>query len=324
MSRARESSSVDAQVTSSFERRPVVFLMGPTASGKTALATAVAQHFDVDLVSVDSSLVYRGFDIGSAKPDRATLARFPHALIDIREPWQTYSAAEFAHDAAMEIRRIHGAGRVPLLVGGTGLYFRALDRGLSALPTSDPALRKRLSDEAALHGWHALHARLAGLDPAAALRIHRNDAQRIGRALEVIALSGLALSAQQDALATSSRSWRILKLAVATPDRAQLHARIASRLDAMWAAGFLDEVRALMTRPSFDAGSTSMRAVGYRQSLQHLHGEFDFDECRRRALFASRQLAKRQLTWLRSERDSIGVSGASPDDALHRVKEFLP
>lgn len=310
-------------MTSSIERPPVVFLMGPTASGKTALGLAIAERFAVDLVSVDSSLVYRGMDIGSAKPDRATLARFPHALIDIREPSQTYSAAEFADDAAREIRRSHQRGRIPLLVGGTGLYFRALDRGLSALPASDPSVRRQLSDEAASLGWHALHARLAELDPVAAARIHRNDAQRIGRALEVIALSGLALSVQQDAPLARSETWRVLKLTVVVPDRAELHARIAARLDAMWDAGFMAEVRGLGAGPSFDAGSTSMRAVGYRQALRHLRGEYDFAECRRRALFASRQLAKRQLTWLRSERDSIGVSGANPDDALHRVKDFL-
>ncbi len=310
-------------MTSSVERPAVVFLMGPTASGKTALATTIAQHLDVDLVSVDSSLVYRGLDIGSAKPDRETLARFPHALVDVREPWQTYSAADFAEDAASQIRRSHDLGRIPLLVGGTGLYFRALERGLSELPASDPQLRSQLANEAALVGWPALHARLAGLDPVAGTRIHPNDAQRIGRALEVIAISGRALSAQQLAPLKRNEDWRILKLAIATPDREALHSRIAERLDAMWSAGFLEEVRQLLANPSFDPAWTSMRAVGYRQSLQHLRGDFDFAECRRRALFASRQLAKRQLTWLRGERDSIGVSASNSDQALFRIRGFL-
>lgn len=310
-------------VNSSLDRPVVVFLMGPTASGKTGLALELAAQFGAELVSVDSSLVYRGLDIGSAKPDAATLLRFPHALVDIRNPEETYSAGEFAKDAGESIRAIHGRGRLPLLVGGTGLYFRALERGLSALPVANVDVRRMLAEEAAEHGWSSLHARLGAADPVAARRIHANDPQRIGRALEVMALTGQRLSDLQRAPLRRSPQWRILKLAVATPNRADLHARIAQRLDAMWRAGFLEEVRALTVRSGFDAESASMRAVGYRQTLQHLRGEFDFADCQRRVLHASRQLAKRQLTWLRSERDVVRVDVANPSDAERRVAEFL-
>ncbi len=308
---------------SSTERPAVVFLMGPTASGKTALALELAERFGAELVSVDSSLVYRGLDIGSAKPDAATLARHPHALVDIRDPAQTYSAGEFAVDAAVAIRAIHQRGRLALLVGGTRLYFRALERGLSALPGADAGVRDRLAVEAAASGWSSLHARLRELDPVAAGRIHTNDPQRIGRALEVITLTGRRLSELQEAPFRSQRDWRILKLAIAPPQRAEFHARIASRLDGMWEAGFLEEVRGLAAREGFNAVCPSMRAVGYRQALQHLRGDYDFDECRRRALHASRQLAKRQMTWLRSEHDAIPVASLDSAAATRRVLEFL-
>ena len=226
------------------QRPPAIFLMGPTASGKTALACALADAFPLQLVSVDSALVYRGLDIGAAKPDAATLARWPHRLVDIREPGEPYSAADFRTDALAAMTDITRAGAVPLLVGGTGLYFRALEHGLSVLPDADPDLRAELAAAAARAGWPALHARLATLDPVAAGRIGSGDAQRIQRALEVIALTGRALSAQRGQ-APGRLPWRVLKIALMPADRTCLHRRIAERFDAMLAAGFLDEARRL-------------------------------------------------------------------------------
>jgi tRNA dimethylallyltransferase len=299
------------------DRRPLaVFLMGPTASGKTALACQLAERFRVDLISVDSALVYRGMDIGTAKPDRATLARFPHRLIDIRDPTQSYSAAEFRSDALREMASIVATGRIPLLVGGTSLYFRALQNGLSDLPEADPELRAELTREAEQFGWLALHARLHELDPTAAERIRPGDTQRIQRALEVIMLTGLPLSEQQGGL-PERFPYRVLKLALLPADRALLHARIGERLAGMWAQNFLAEVQALRARDDLHADLPSMRAVGYRQAWQHLDGEIDRDECHDRAVFATRQLAKRQITWLRSDRDARTFD---PFDSSHIAK----
>jgi tRNA dimethylallyltransferase len=286
------------------DRRPLaIFLMGPTAAGKTALACALAERFPLELISVDSALVYRGLEIGAAKPDAATLARFPHRLIDIRDPTRPYSAAEFRADALREMQTITDAGHVPLLVGGTGLYFRALQSGLSDLPEADPQLREQLTQEAAEHGWAALHERLRTLDPQAAERIRAGDAQRIQRALEVIALTGKPMSLQQGG-AAKRFAYRALKLALIPRDRALLHARIAQRVDAMLAQGLLDEVRALRTRAGIHRDLPALRAVGYRQAWQHLDGQLDAAQFRDRAIFATRQLAKRQLTWLRAEFDA--------------------
>jgi tRNA dimethylallyltransferase len=297
------------------DRRPLaIFLMGPTAAGKTALACGLAQIFGLDLISVDSALVYRGLDIGAAKPDAATLARFPHRLIDIRDPAEPYSAADFRADALHEMATIVESGRVPLFVGGTGLYFRALQSGLSELPAADPDLRARLTGEAGKIGWPALHTRLAELDPAAAVRIRPADAQRIQRALEVIELTGKPLSGQQGG-APGRFPYRVLKLALIPSDRALLHARIAQRMDAMIAQGFLDEVRALRTRGDLHADLPALRAVGYRQAWQHLDGQFDAAQFRDRAIFATRQLAKRQLTWLRAELDAWVLDPLAPDHA---------
>jgi tRNA dimethylallyltransferase len=285
--------------------RPLaVFLMGPTASGKTALACALRERFALELVSVDSALVYRGLDIGAAKPDAATLARYPHALLDLRDPAEPYSAADFRHDALAAMARIHAQGRVPLLVGGTGLYFRALQRGLSALPDAAPDIRARLADEAAVLGWPALHARLAQRDPAAAARIGPNDAQRLQRALEVIELTGRPLSEQQTAGTGERFPWRVLKLALLPAERGALHARIAQRFEAMLAAGLLDEVRALRARGDLAPDLPALRAVGYRQAWEHLDGATDAATFRDKGIFATRQLAKRQITWLRAELDA--------------------
>jgi tRNA dimethylallyltransferase len=284
------------------DTRPLaIFLMGPTASGKTALACELSERFPLELVSVDSALVYRGMDIGTAKPDAATLARYPHALVDIRDPAQPYSAADFRADALPLMRQISSRGRVPLLVGGTGLYFRALQQGLSDLPEADPATRARLAALAAQIGWPAMHARLAVLDPVAAARIDRNDVQRLQRALEVIELTGRPLSALQRGGSGAPFPWRVLKLALLPADRGVLHERIAQRIDAMLAAGFLDEVRQLRARGDLHPELPAIRAVGYRQAWEHLDGHASLAEFRDRANFATRQLAKRQITWLRSD-----------------------
>ncbi len=286
------------------DARPLgIFLMGPTASGKTACACALAERFPVDLVSVDSALVYCGLDIGAAKPDAATLARFPHRLIDIRDPGDAYSAAQFRDDALEAMQEITARGRVPMLVGGTSLYFHALERGLSPLPAADADLRARLAAEAERIGWIALHTQLAERDPVAAARIRPSDPQRIQRALEVIELTGRPLSAQQGK-AHARLPWRILKLSLFPSDRRVLRERIATRLDIMLAAGFLEEVQALLKRSDLPADLPAWRAVGYRQAREYLEGRSDAAAFRDRAIHATRQLAKRQMTWLRSELDA--------------------
>lgn len=285
--------------------RPLaIFLMGPTASGKTALAFALADRFPVDLISVDSALVYRGLDIGSAKPTHDELRRYPHALVDIRDAAQPYSAADFRDDALVAMAASRAKGRVPLLVGGTGLYFRALQRGLSDLPEANPAVRERLGAEASIMGWAALHARMASLDPVAGERIRPGDAQRIQRALEVMDLTGRTLTELQQGGTREPFPWRVLKLALLPNDRAQLHERIARRFDAMIQGGFLDEVRALRSRGDLHPDLPAIRAVGYRQAWEYLDGQGDATNFRDRGIYATRQLAKRQITWLRSELDA--------------------
>jgi len=285
--------------------------MGPTASGKTALACSLADRFPLELISVDSALVYRGLDIGTAKPDVTTRAKYPHRLIDIRDPSQPYSAAQFREDALDAMREIASRGRVPLLVGGTGLYFRALQRGLSDLPDANPSVRARIVKEARRSGWPALHARLAELDPDAAARIRPLDAQRIQRALEVIELSGTPLSHLQRG-ARIRLPFRVLKLALIPGDRQRLRQSIARRFGAMLAAGFLHEVRNLRARGDLHSELPAVRAVGYRQAWQFLDGEFGEHEFRQRAIFATNQLAKRQLTWLRGEYDARTLDPQSP------------
>lgn len=302
-------------------RPSAIALMGPTASGKSAYAIALARRLGGEIVSVDSALVYRGLDIGAAKPTRAEQAQVPHHLIDLREPWQPYSAAEFAADARAAIAGIVARGRLPILAGGTGLYFRALLEGLADMPQADQALRAAITAEAEVRGWAALHAELARVDPAAAARIHATDAQRIQRALEVYRRSGRPISAWQRDASGPRLPLKVLKLVLAPPRRDDLHARIEARFDAMLADGFLDEVRALRALPALRAHPRpldlpALRAVGYRQAWEHLDGASTPAEFRMRAIAATRQLAKRQFTWLRGELDARWFDPASQQAAL--------
>ncbi|MFT4196998.1 MAG: tRNA (adenosine(37)-N6)-dimethylallyltransferase MiaA [Pseudoxanthomonas sp.] len=290
-------------------RPPAIALMGPTASGKSALALEWAQRLGAEIVSVDSALVYRGLDIGAAKPSAAERAQVPHHLLDVCEPWRAYSAAEFATAARAAIDAVLARGRLPLLAGGTGLYWQALLRGLASMPAADPDLRAAIAAEAGQRGWPALHAELAQVDPAAAARIHATDPQRIQRALEVFRLTGLPISHWQRQPAPGRLPLRVLKLVLAPRERGALHARIERRFDTMLAAGFLDEVRALRALPAMRAVPApldlpAVRAVGYRQAWQYLDGQGSAEDFRQAALAATRQLAKRQLTWLRGELDA--------------------
>ena len=287
---------------------PVIFLMGPTASGKTGLAVELFQKLPVELVSVDSALVYRGMDIGTAKPDATTLAAAPHRLIDIIDPVERYSAAQFRTDALQAIEEIGARGKVPLLVGGTMLYFNALQHGLSQLPEADHTVRESILARAAVEGWPALHAELARVDPLTAARLQPNDAQRIERALEIFMVTGHSMSAHLANKESAEFPFRLLKIALAPADRSVLHQRIADRFDAMIDQGLIDELRQLRRRyPALDPTLPSMRCVGYRQAWQRLDGEISADEFRDKGIAATRQLAKRQLTWLRGMADTTEV-----------------
>lgn len=292
---------------------PVILLMGPTASGKSELAIELADRLPWDIVSVDSAMVYRGMDIGTAKPSRETRARVPHRLVDILEPSEPYSAARFRDDALREIRRIAEQGRVPLLVGGTMLYFRALTRGLARLPSADAGVRARLSAEARRLGWDALHARLVQIDPEAARRIHPHDPQRIQRALEVHELTGQTLSELQRAREPfgADTGLQFLRAVIAPTSRALLRERIAQRFATMLEQGLIDEVQALRERGDLDLDLPSMRSVGYRQVWRYLDGDLDRDEMVEKAVTSTRQLAKRQLTWLRSEPEAHWLDSES-------------
>lgn len=291
------------------DTRPLaIALMGPTASGKSAYALELAQRLNGEIVSVDSALVYRGLDIGAAKPTQAEQASVPHHLMDVRDPWQPYSAAEFAEDARGALDAIVARGKLPILAGGTGLYFRALLDGLSDMPQADDATRTQIALEAAQRGWPALHAELAQVDPQAATRIHATDPQRIQRALEVYRLTGRPISDWQQASARHKFPLRVLKLALAPQDRSVLHARIEARFDAMLEAGFLEEMHTLRALPALRTHPApldlpAIRAVGYRQAWKYLDGQCSAAEFRERAIAATRQLAKRQITWLRGELD---------------------
>ena len=315
-----------------FDKRPLaIVLMGPTASGKTALALEWAQRLGGEIVSVDSALVYRGLDVGAAKPTGAEQAIAPHHMLDLRDPWQPYSAAEFASDARRALDDIVARGRLPILAGGTGLYFHALLHGLSDMPEANAAVRANIEAEAGELGWAALHAELQRIDPEAAMRIHATDAQRIQRALEVFRLSGRTISDWRRAAISAPRlPFRVLKLVLAPRDRAVLHQRIEQRFDVMLGGGFLDEVRRLRALPELQAHPRpldlpALRAVGYRQAWEHLDGAFDAGEFRDRGVFATRQLAKRQLTWLRGELDARWFDPRHERAGLeHALRLFLP
>jgi tRNA dimethylallyltransferase len=306
---------------------PIFVLAGPTGAGKSDWAIRLAQEAPVEIVSVDSALVYRGLDIGSAKPSRAVRAAIPHHLIDIRDPAESYSAGQFVTDAIACIGQIHARRRVPLLVGGTMLYIRALLHGLAVLPPASPEVRLQLDERAAREGWPALHAELSRLDPAAAERIGRSDRQRIQRALEVCYATGRPISELQRAT-VSPLAGRQLKYWVLAPsNRGVLHERLAARFHSMMAAGFLEEVKGLQQRGDLTARHPSMRAVGYRQLWAHLDGEYDLAEAERRGIFATRQLAKRQLTWLRTEKGAQWIVPETGEtswnrDLRHELREL--
>ncbi len=297
--------------------------MGPTASGKTGLSLALAEHLPVEIISVDSAQVYRGMDIGSAKPDAATLARVPHHLIDLLDPSEAYSAARFRDDALPLIASIRERGKIPLLVGGTMLYYRALQYGLSDLPAADPEVRARIEARAAAEGWPALHAELAGKDPATAARLHPNDQQRIQRALEIIELSGITPTQFYAQAKTEGVPGKLIKIGLNPASREELHERIALRFHQMMREGFLEEVARLKARGDLNVELPSIRAVGYRQLWEHLDGRDSLAEATERGIAATRQFAKRQITWLRSETAVQWLDPASDNllkDALQLLK----
>ncbi|MFK7887886.1 MAG: tRNA (adenosine(37)-N6)-dimethylallyltransferase MiaA [Gammaproteobacteria bacterium] len=297
---------------------PLIAIMGPTASGKTALAMAICDHLPADVISVDSALVYRGMDIGTAKPNERELARVPHRLIDIVDPSDVYSAGQFRRDALTHIEAIRADERTPVLAGGTMLYFRALLNGIDALPDADPAVRASLDAKAAEIGWPAMHKTLAQIDAVAAARIHANDAQRIQRALEVHQIAGKTLTELQRN-AAPGLSLPVIKLGLLPTDRATLHARIEARFDQMLEAGLVEEVRALLARFDLRPDHPALRAVGYRQIAAYLRDETTLAQARLDAITATRRLARRQLTWLRKEEDLIVVES----DAADAVKRGL-
>lgn len=307
---------------------PVIFLMGPTASGKTALAIALRQHLPVELISVDSTLVYRGMDIGTAKPTAAELAAAPHRLIDIRDPAEPYSAADFCADAEREIAAIHAEGKIPLLVGGTMLYFKALLDGLAEMPAADADARARIEREAGEHGWPYIHAELAKVDPDTAADIHPNHSQRLSRALEVYRVSGKTMTdlrkeqRQCNAISFSER-FHVTQIAIAPRDRNLLHQRIATRFHKMLEQGLIEEVTALRQRRDFHKDLPAIRAVGYRQVWDYLDGVLDQDEMIERGIIATRQLAKRQYTWLRAWPDLSWLYTEQKDGISHSHEEIV-
>jgi tRNA dimethylallyltransferase len=296
--------------------------MGPTATGKTGIAAALFKRFPIELISVDSALVYRGMDIGTAKPSREFLNNTPHRLIDICEPDEPYSAARFRDDAMQAINEIHSQNRIPFLVGGTGLYFRALETGISDLPDADEEVRQRLESEAEKIGWEAMHSRLNDIDPAAAERIHPNDPQRIQRALEVYEVSGCNMTDHYEKEAVNPLPFEVIKIILNPSDRSILHERIKRRFMKMLDDGLVEEVRAFHTSDRFSGALPAMRMVGYRQVWNYLDGETDFEKMAEKSIIATRQLAKRQMTWLRKEENGIWLD-SEESGLLDKIQGIL-
>ena len=310
---------------------PAIFLMGPTAAGKTDLALELARSLPCELISVDSALIYRGMDIGTAKPEKSVLAEFPHRLIDIRDPLEAYSAAEFRADALAAMAEITSRGKIPLLVGGTMLYYKALLEGLADMPSADEGVRREIEAQAAAQGWAAVHAELARVDPQSAARIHPNDPQRLTRALEVWRVSGLSMSEHRlrqqqnaglDTPGGGQFPYTVAQLAIAPLERQVLHERIARRFQLMLEQGFIEEVETLRRRGDLHAALPSIRAVGYRQAWDYLDGRLTHDEMVERGIIATRQLAKRQFTWLRGWSDVQWLDSLA-DDNLSRALKYL-
>lgn len=307
--------------------RPCIFLMGPTASGKTHLAVTLVKHLPCDIISVDSAMVYRGMDIGTAKPSPEILVQAPHRLIDIRDPKETYSAGQFCSEALREIQMIHARGRIPLLVGGTGLYFRSLQYGLSELPSANPQIRQRLVEQAKQLGWPALHQQLAHIDPLTAQKIHPHDPQRIQRALEVYEITGYPLSFWYRQATTEKWETPVVKIVLAPVQRNVLHVRIAQRFQTMLAHGLIEEVDSLFKRGDLNLEFPALRAVGYRQVWHYLTGKLDYENLILQGIIATRQLAKRQLTWFRSETETRWFDSQSADvsqQVLRYLQNMLP
>ncbi|APC13807.1 MULTISPECIES: tRNA (adenosine(37)-N6)-dimethylallyltransferase MiaA [Providencia] len=305
------------------QKKPdAIFLMGPTASGKTALAIELRKHLPVEIISVDSALIYRGMDIGTAKPTAEELSQAPHRLIDILDPALPYSAADFRRDALNVMGEITAQGKIPLLVGGTMLYFKALLEGLSPLPSADPAIRSEIEQIAQKQGWDEIHRRLAEVDPVAAARIHPNDPQRLSRALEVYLISGQTLT-EMTQTAGEELPYNVFQFAIAPQDRKILHERIEQRFHQMINAGFEDEVRALYQRGDLHVDLPSIRCVGYRQMWSYLDGEISHDEMIYRGVCATRQLAKRQITWLRGWENIHWLDSEQPQQALDTVMQVV-
>jgi tRNA dimethylallyltransferase len=296
--------------------------MGPTASGKTELAIRLRQQYPVEIISVDSALIYKGMDIGTAKPDAEELALAPHRLIDILDPAKSYSAADFRRDALNEIAKIHAEGKIPLLVGGTMLYFKALLQGLSPLPAANPEIRAQIEKESQEKGWQALHNELKQIDPVSAERIHPNDPQRLSRALEVYRISGKSLTELTETKG-EPLPFRVKQFAVAPKDRALLHKRIELRFEKMIQAGFEDEVKALYAREDLHPDLPSIRCVGYRQMWEYLDGESTLDDAIFRGICATRQLAKRQITWLRSWDDLVWLDSEHIEDSMKTLTDAI-
>ncbi|BEI21909.1 tRNA (adenosine(37)-N6)-dimethylallyltransferase MiaA [Vibrio fluvialis] len=299
-----------------------LFLMGPTASGKTDLAIRLRQKFPVEIISVDSALIYKGMDIGTAKPDQDELALAPHRLIDILDPSEAYSAADFRRDALREMQAIVDQGKIPLLVGGTMLYYKALLEGLSPLPAADPEIRQQIEQEAQQLGWAALHEQLRQIDPISAERIHPNDPQRLSRALEVYRISGKTLT-ELTQTKGEALPFRVKQFAIAPKERAELHRRIELRFEKMVKAGFEDEVKALYARKDLHPDLPSIRCVGYRQMWDYLDGNCTLDEAIFRGICATRQLAKRQITWLRSWDDLTWLDSENVEQALETLSNAI-